>query len=269
MSACSPTFLPTPQENNEELKTLMTIPATQTKTTQLAPVLITGGGRRLGRHAAETLADSGQPVIITYRTERPELDLLRAKGITTLQADFTDEAHILDFIQRLTNTTLCLRGIIHNASDWLPDPQDLKNASANFQHLFTVHMLAPLLINQACEPLLLAYQGQRDIIHISDAIVQKGSKKHGAYVATKAGLESLTQSFAARFAPDIKVNAIAPALIMFQANDDAAYREKALKKSALQIEPGAEVITQTIQYIMNNRYLTGVILPVEGGRSVI
>lgn len=239
-----------------------------------SPVLITGGGRRLGRHAAEALIESGQPVIITYRTERPELDLLRNKGIVTLQADFSDQTGILDFIERLKAETPSLRAIIHNASDWLPDEKGVDNASLaqtadGFQHLFSVHMLAPLLINQACEPLLLAHQGPRDIIHLSDAVVRKGSKKHGAYVASKAGLESLTQSFAARFAPDIKVNAIAPALIMFQPDDDAEYRKKALKKSALQIEPGAEVITQTIRYILDNPYLTGVILPVEGGRSVV
>ena len=239
-----------------------------------APILITGGGRRLGRHAAETLVDSGQPVIITYRTERPELDSLRAKGIVTLQADFSDQAGILDFIERLKAETSSLRAVIHNASDWLPDQKGVDNASLmqsaeGFQHLFSVHMLAPFLINQACESLLLAHHGSRDIIHLTDAVVRKGSKKHGAYVATKAGLESLTQSFAARFAPDIKVNAIAPALIMFQPGDDAEYREKALKKSALQIEPGAEVITQTIRYVLENAYLTGVILPVEGGRSVI
>lgn len=239
-----------------------------------APILITGGGRRLGRHAAETLVGSGQPVIITYRTERPELDSLRAKGIVTLQADFSDQTGILDFIERLKVETSSLRAVIHNASDWLPDQKGVDNASLmqsaeGFQHLFSVHMLAPFLINQACESLLLAHHGSRDIIHLTDAVVRKGSKKHGAYVATKAGLESLTQSFAARFAPDIKVNAIAPALIMFQPGDDAEYREKALKKSALQIEPGAEVITQTIRYVLENAYLTGVILPVEGGRSVI
>ena len=239
-----------------------------------APILITGGGRRLGRHAAETFADGGQPVIITYRTDRPELDSLRAKGIVTLQADFSDQTGILDFIERLKAETSSLRAVIHNASDWLPDQKGVDNASLmqsaeGFQHLFSVHMLAPFLINQACESLLLAHHGSRDIIHLTDAVVRKGSKKHGAYVATKAGLESLTQSFAARFAPDIKVNAIAPALIMFQPGDDAEYREKALKKSALQIEPGAEVITQTIRYVLENAYLTGVILPVEGGRSVI
>lgn len=239
-----------------------------------APILITGGGRRLGRHAAEAFADSGQPVIISYRTDRPELESLRAKGIVTLRADFSDQAGILDFIEHLKAETSSLRAVIHNASDWLPDHNGVDNAdlaetAEGFQRLFSVHMLAPMLINQACEPLLMAHDGARDIIHLTDAVVRKGSKKHGAYVATKAGLESLTQSFAARFAPDIKVNAIAPALVMFHPEDDAEYRQKALKKSALQIEPGADVITQTLRYILDNSYLTGVILPVDGGRSVV
>src|SRR3546814_3848266 len=89
-----------------------------------------------------------------------------------------------------------------------------------------------------------------------------------AYCATKAGLESLTLSFAAKYAPHIKVNAIAPALLLFNPEDDAAYRTKALAKSALGIEPGSEVIYQSLRYLLNNPYVTGPTLTVNGGRHV-
>lgn len=234
-----------------------------------APILITGAAQRLGRAAAIHFAEQGYPVIISYRRERDDLAELRALGITTLQADFSDIAGIQAFIEQVKQHTDCLRAIIHNASCWLPDTKEPEQAATGFQQLFQVHMMAPYLINQQCQPLLMASEGPRDIVHMTDAVVRKGSKKHGAYVATKAGLESLTQSFAAMFAPDIKVNAIAPALIIFNKDDDEAYRAKALKKSALQIEPGEEVINQSLDYLLNNPYLTGVTLPVEGGRSLI
>jgi NAD(P)-dependent dehydrogenase (short-subunit alcohol dehydrogenase family) len=69
-------------------------------------------------------------------------------------------------------------------------------------------------------------------VHISDDVVRKGSRQHIAYCATKAGLDSLTLSFAAQFAPLIKVNGIAPAMVMFNDGDDADYRAKVLAKSA-------------------------------------
>ena len=89
-----------------------------------------------------------------------------------------------------------------------------------------------------------------------------------AYCATKAGLDSLTQSFAAQFAPSIKVNGIAPAMVMFNEGDDAAYRAKVLAKSALGIEPGPEVIYQSVRYLLDNPYVTGTTLTVNGGRHI-
>lgn len=72
----------------------------------------------------------------------------------------------------------------------------------------------------------------------------------------------------ARFAPRIKVNGIAPALIMFNPDDDADYRSKTLKKSALGIEPGPLVIYQSLRYLLDNPYVTGTTLTVNGGRHL-
>ncbi|MGR4069906.1 dihydromonapterin reductase [Halomonas sp. LR3S48] len=233
-----------------------------------APILITGGARRLGRHCAERLAEDGHPVIVSYRRERPELAALRGRGIVTLQADFSSEAGILDFIGRLKGETSVLRAIVHNASDWAPDSQG-EDAGANFERLFRIHMLAPYLINLHCRELLEACgEPQRDIVHMTDYVVQKGSTRHVAYAATKAGLENLTLSFAAMYAPSIQVNAIAPALIMLGEGDDGAYAEKARAKSAMETIPGPGVIYQSLRYLLDNRYVTGITLPVDGGRHL-
>ena len=233
--------------------------------THSAPILITGASQRIGLHCAERLLDSGQPVIISYRSERPGVGKLRERGAICLPADFASEAGILAFIDLLKQNTDCLRAIVHNASAWLNETPG--HEAEAFQQLFSVHMLAPYLINLHCADLLRRSQ-PADIVHISDDVARKGSANRIAYCASKAGLDSLTLSFAAQLAPQIKVNGIAPALIQFNEDDDDEYRSKTLAKSALGIEPGAEVIYQSLRYLLDNPHVTGTTLTVNGGRHL-
>ncbi|VEE16775.1 dihydromonapterin reductase [Ectopseudomonas mendocina] len=229
------------------------------------PILITGAGQRVGLYCAERLLDEGQSVIVSYRQERDGIARLRERGAIALQADFSDEASIMSFIDSLKAQCSGLRAIVHNASDWLAETPG-EEAEA-FRQLFNVHMLAPYLINLHCSDLLLQ-STPADIVHVSDDVVRKGSANRPAYCASKAGLESLTLSFAARLAPRIKVNAIAPALLMFNEGDDEAYRTKALAKSALGIEPGPHAFYQSLRYLLDNPYVTGTTLTLNGGRHL-
>jgi dihydromonapterin reductase/dihydrofolate reductase len=231
----------------------------------LAPILITGASQRIGLHCAKRLLAEGQPVIVSYRTERESLQHLRELGAVTLYADFGSEAGILSFIDSLRAHAGQLRAIVHNASLWQPEHEG--HEAEAMTALFNVHMLAPYLINLHCADLLRACS-PADIVHISDDAVRKGSRQHIAYCASKAGLDSLTLSFASKYAPQIKVNGIAPALILFNPEDSPEYRAKALGKSALGIEPGAEVIYQSLRYLLDNPYVTGTTLTVNGGRHV-
>ena len=234
-------------------------------TTSSAPILITGAGQRVGLHCARRLLEDGHSVIFTYRTERPGVQTLRDLGAVGVFADFSSEAGILAFIAELKTHTERLRAIIHNASELLAETPN--NEAEAFMRMVNVHMLAPYLINLHCAD-LLQRSTPADIIHISDDVTRKGSSKHIGYCASKAGLDNLTLSFAARYAPAIKVNGIAPALLLFNPDDDAAYRAKALAKSALGIEPGSEVIYQGLRYLLDNPYVTGTTLTVNGGRHI-
>ncbi|MFK3969887.1 dihydromonapterin reductase [Pseudomonas sp. NPDC087358] len=230
-----------------------------------APVLITGASQRIGLYCAEQLLAEGQPVIISYRSERPGVQRLEQLGAITLKADFSSQASVMAFISQLKAHTDSLRAIVHNASEWLAETRG--DEGDVFMRMFNVHMLAPYLINLHCADLLLR-SDKADIIHIGDDVTRKGSSKHIAYCASKAGMDNLTLSFAARFAPKIKVNGIAPAMLMFQPDDDEQYRARTLAKSAVGIEPGPEVIYQSLRYLLDNPYVTGTTLTVNGGRHV-
>ncbi|TVP53981.1 MAG: dihydromonapterin reductase [Halomonadaceae bacterium] len=232
------------------------------------PLLITGAGQRIGLAFARHWLQQGQPLIITYRSERPAIAELKAAGALCLHADFATEAGVAGFLQNLRKHCQGLRGIIHNASDWLPESAQYSNVEV-MQQMLQIHTMTPYRINLDCEDLLLAGDGPRDIVHMTDYVVEKGSAKHIAYAASKAALANLTLSFARKLAPRVKVNSIAPSLIMFNPEDDAAYREKTLKKSLLQVEPGEDTAVQTLQFLLDNPYITGRSLPLDGGRHLV
>ena len=193
------------------------------------PILITGAAQRIGLALAKHFIAQGQAVIITYRTRHEAVDSLEQQGVTCLYADFSTDEGINTFITLLKSHTDSLRAVIHNASSW-----DCEANNPHFEQLFDnmmrIHAKTPYLVNLHCADLLLNYQASHakpaDIIHLTDYVVETGSPKHLAYAASKAALDNLTKSFSAKYAPNIKVNSVAPSLIIFNQHDDEQYRAK-------------------------------------------
>lgn len=227
-------------------------------------VLITGAGQRIGYYLAEQfLNHTNYSVIFSYRTERPGVETLKKSGALGIQADFNQPGAIDDFIQQLKSQVSSLRAIIHNASVWLDD-----TAEQSFEQQMQLHVNLPYQLNKGLVELLYA-SDSADIISISDAKVARGSAHQVAYLASKSALQSMARSFALAYAPKIKVNDIAPALIMFNEDDDLNYRQQRLSENLMKIEPGPDVIWQTVKYIMTNNYLTGEVINLDGGRGVM
>ncbi|SUI91968.1 dihydromonapterin reductase [Shewanella morhuae] len=245
-----------------------------------SPIIITGVGKRIGYALAKHFLAQGLSVIGTYRSHYPSIDELKTLGATLYPCDFYDDIQVQSLIDELAKLPQ-IRAIIHNASDWLPDPVLTRNEpakSATFapsevlQRMMQVHVSVPYQLNLALEAQLRAGAdgniGASDIIHIIDYVAEKGSQKHIAYAASKAALHNMTLSFAAKFAPEVKVNSIAPAMILFNAEDDAAYQQKTLAKALLPKEAGNQEIIDLVQYLLNSRYVTGRCHNVDGGRQL-
>ncbi|MEB6377465.1 dihydromonapterin reductase [Leclercia adecarboxylata] len=232
------------------------------------PILITGGGRRIGLALAHHFLNLHQPVIISYRTKYPAIETLCEAGATCIQADFATDEGILAFAERVQAETSGLRAIIHNASAWMAEtPQT--SLSETLSCMLQIHVHAPYLLNHALQGLLRGHgHAASDIIHFTDYVVERGSDKHIAYAASKAALDNMTRSFARKLAPEVKVNAIAPSLIMFNEHDDADYRQKALNKSLMKIAPGEKEVIDLIDYILTSCYVTGRSFGVDGGRPL-
>lgn len=231
-------------------------------------VFISGAGQRVGYYLAKRfLSDTDYPVVFSYLTERPQVSELMALGAIGIRADFLQADEVCALIERLYARVESLRVVIHNASLWQPDSA---LDGEGFDALYRLHMAVPFQLNQACYRLLTASPGKvSDIMSISDDALSYGSADYSAYLATKAGLQSLSRSFAAKYAPHIKVNDIQPGLIMFNKQDSDAYKQARLAKTALGLEPGPAVVWQAVRYLMDNPYVTGTVLKLDGGRGVM
>ena len=232
-----------------------------------SPVLLTGASQRLGLAMADNLLDQGHHVVVTYRTPRPSITMLEDKGATVLQADFSTEAAIDRAIDEIKAISKTYRAVIHNASDWAQERDNSKTHSL-IARMMMIHAIAPYRINLALEKALCDCEVQSDIIHMTDYVQETGSEKHMAYAASKAALHNLTLSFAKKLAPKVKVNSIAPALLMFNEGDDDAYKQKAIKKSLLELVPGAQEAVKAMNYLLDSDYMTGQTLHLNGGRHL-
>ncbi len=237
---------------------------------QERPIVITGAGRRIGLALAQHFIARQHPVIISYRTSRPDIDALRAAGVICLQADFSSDEGVIAFAEQVKHhcQEKGLRAIIHNASQWMAESVHHNDADV-LSAMLQIHVRTPYLLNQLLAPLLSGFgSAASDIIHFTDYVVERGSDKHIAYAASKAALDNLTRSFARKLAPEVKVNAIAPSLIMFNPDDSLSYRQQALDKSLMKTTPGEKEIIRLVDYLLDSEYVTGRTHAVDGGRHL-
>lgn len=232
-------------------------------------VLITGAGRRVGLYLAQQLQQAGYLVVAHYRTETEGVQALRELGVETIQGTFDSKAAILRFADEVKTRYDSFSAVIHNASSFYVADDDLAQAADQYEQFFLVHMMAPYLINETLRPMLKGADDKpADIIHITDINAENPTSDFDVYCSTKAGLHNLTLSLAKKYAPDVKVNAIAPGPVLFSDKHTGEVKAQTLSETLLQCEGGMEPVYLAVKSVLDNPFLTGVSLPVDGGRRL-
>jgi NAD(P)-dependent dehydrogenase (short-subunit alcohol dehydrogenase family) len=103
------------------------------------------------------------------------------------------------------------------------------------------------------------------IINISDAGTSKVWTGYPAYAVSKAGLETLTRLLAKMLAPGIRVNAVAPGLILPAPDVPPEQWQRLVQKLPLKREGRVENLVQAVAFLLDNEYITGQIIAVDGG----
>lgn len=231
--------------------------------------VITGAGRRLGYELASHLLAQGHTVIGSYRTHHDEVDELRRLGADMTAVELTDLDAVDAWINRVLADYPHISLLVHNASAFKPTGSDPKEELQAFDLYCKVHMQVPYLLNERCtEALRRCPEDTGNIIHITDIFARRPSGTFRTYCATKAGLQNLSDAYARLLAPEIRVNAIQPGPLEFLPEHTEEARRQVIAETPLQRMGGFGPVVRTVDYILDNGYLTGASIPVDGGRSL-
>ena len=238
--------------------------------------LVTGSARRIGAVTVRALHQQGATVIVHYRNSADdaksfcdELNAIREDSCLIQQAELADVDSLQTMIDYIISETGRLDILINNASSFYPTAVgEIKES--DWDKLMSSNLKAPLFLSQAAAPHLKKTQGC--IVNMVDIHSERPLKEHPVYCAAKAGLAMLTKSLAKELGPEIRVNGVSPGAIMWpEADDDSpemkAQHQSILDKTSLKRSGSAEDVASTILFLVTQAgYITGHIIPVDGGR---
>lgn len=235
--------------------------------------LVTGGAKRIGRHLALALASRGCHVAITYNTSEKEAARtvrdIRAKGVRglALQADQRRPAEVQQAVAEVLGAFRRVDILINNASSFYPTPLG-RVTEEQWDDLIQANLAGPWRFAQALAPAMKRQRAGK-IINIVDTAAFRPWTDHLPYCAAKGGLATLTWGLARALAPHVQVNGIAPGPILFPPGISRKEKQAALKKTLLKREGSPEDIAQAALFFLEGSdFVTGVILPVDGGRML-
>ena len=235
-------------------------------------VLVTGGARRVGRAIALRLARAGCGLAIHYHNSSDEAaataEQCRRLGAEAeiFQASFEDVTQAEALVPAVLSRFGRLDVLINNASVF--ERMTLAEFTlAQWERALRVNLTVPMLLVSAARAALLESRGR--VINISDAALSRPWPDHLAYTVSKGGLETLTKVLAKALAPDVNVVGIAPGAVAWPPEYGQEIRDRLTAKIPLGRAGSAEDVAAAVHFILSEGdYLTGIILPIDGGRSV-
>jgi len=236
--------------------------------------LITGAAHRLGKAFALRLARLGYAIGLHYHDSLPKAEATAAEigalgvPVFPLQADLTRPEEIERLFGRIDDL---LAGqfdfkILVNSAALMPRGDVRSLSAADFDAAIALNLRAPFLCAQQAARRMTS---SGLIVNISDIGAAKAWTGFPAYTVSKAGLESLTKILARSLAPDIRVNAIAPGLVLRAEEMPAADWERLVNRLPARRVAEADEVADALEFLIKNEYITGQTIAVDGGYSLL
>ncbi len=239
--------------------------------------LITGSGkRRIGNVVALALAERGCDIALHYNRSAEEarqtIVQLRQRGVraAAFQADLAKESEVARLFDEILGTYRQLDILVTAAAVWQPKPLEDVTAD-NVRRQFEINTLGTFLCCQRAG-LVMAKQPQGGaIVTIGDWAIARPYPNYSAYFVSKGAIPAMTRTFAVELAqrnPAVRVNCILPGPVMLPENLSEHEVKGAVAGTLLKRPGRPENVAQAVVFLVENDYVTGVCLPVDGGRTI-
>ncbi|MGO4998984.1 pteridine reductase [Oceanisphaera sp. W20_SRM_FM3] len=238
-------------------------------------VLITGAAKRIGADVSRYLHGLGYRLVLHYhRSEtaaialQAQLNALRADSVLLVCQDMTQLHEIEAMAEQVIACFGRLDGLVNNASSFYATPLG-KGTPAQWQDLMSTNAAAPYFLCQALTPQLALREGA--IVNMVDIHAEKGLGQHLMYSMAKNALATLTRGLAAELAPKVRVNGIAPGAILWPEDPlSEQQKQQVLASIPMQRLGETQEIAETVAFLLQGPgYLTGQIITLDGGRSIV
>lgn len=233
--------------------------------------LVTGGARRLGRAIAIALGRAGMRVAIHYSASAAAADAtlaeLRAIGVDciAIPGDLSRTADCERVIDALLYEWNSLDLLVNNAGIWGSTPIG-GVTEERWDELLDTNLRGMFFVAQRAAPALRAAHGA--IVNIADVGVERPWTNYAPYLISKGGVVTLTKTLARDLAPEVRVNAVAPGLVLPPDDWTAEQEARALRSIPLRRVGSPDDIAGAVLYLARADYVTGVVLPVDGGQRL-
>lgn len=233
--------------------------------------VVTGAAHRLGKAFVLALARRGFAILLHYRSSDVQAARtateIRTLGVPVFlsQADLTDPKQIEAMFRMLDKIPHPLKVLVNSAAIIsVGDPYTLP--LKDWDVALDLNLRAPFLCAQ--EAARRMTQGGL-IVNITDVAAHKSWSRYPAYSVSKAGLEALTKILARAFAPAIRVNAVAPGLVLQSDQVSTEEWNHMIQRLPLQRAATLEEIAAAMDFLIKNEYVTGQTIVIDGGYSLL
>lgn len=252
--------------------------------------LVTGGTKRLGFEFAKALVRNGYSVALSYRSNAEEaghaVDFLRKEEggrAEAFRADFADDGAPDSLFKEIFFSSLFssssssssaasssspprLDALVHAASPWIPRPFASVSLS-DWEAVFRAGPRAAFFLAQAAAPALARSSGS--ILFVSDVAATQAWPTHIPHAAAKAAINALVRNLAVALGPNVRVNAVAPGVVLPPAEMSAEAIAALVAKTPLARQVDVADLMAMAIAILENRSMTGQVVAVDAGRTIV
>lgn len=235
--------------------------------------LVTGGARRLGRSIALALADRGAELVIHYHDSEREAQevLAQIKQAGGKPVAVRGDVSVSADVDRIVGSAMQAFGrieiLVNNAALFYRTPFEALTEE-DWNRFLDVNLKGPFLLCRKVGSIMLR-QGQGTIVNLADIAGLKPWAEFIPYSVSKAGLIALTMGLAKALAPAVQVNAVAPGAVLLPEGTTTEEGQRAIRRIPLDRIGSPEDVTRAIVYLIENDFITGELLTVDGGQHLL